>query len=314
MGNTKNETYTDRVLDLIGKLDAAGIDYRVDVAIVPPSLPNPYPSTPKFLSAKIDFRKIEEDMLASVKIPDTGVVVEKGQTITAAVGEPVEVVDPLDDFFTEDEEAHELVDRIEESEKTEADEDDDILSLAPPAPLEPAETIPPVVDGTENAADDIEDDDDFDAVTVPDPAKPSYLDADEVLKFQPFEFPNAKGDAKITVQMYYTASSDLSAIGYKQRNDPKLVTVYARFKAGNTIYRYNPVPLTTYHELLGLAVDSERGIKEASVGSAFWTLLRTPADEGKIKCQRLRDDNVWEPVAPKAERTKALKLKAPKGE
>lgn len=131
-----------------------------------------------------------------------------------------------------------------------------------------------------------------------------YEQADELMQFEDVQFK----DVKTPIRMYDTNSGVLSAIGAKiLTKDPLIVTLYVRFKSGDSVYRYNPVALTDWQTIMNLAIKrTVHGIQEASAGSFFHHAIRVKADDGIISCQRLADKG-WVNVLPKSERTKQIK-------
>ncbi len=134
-----------------------------------------------------------------------------------------------------------------------------------------------------------------------------FLTVDEVLPFEDVVYPGQKTPTR----MYDAESSTLSAVGAKDiKTDPLVVTLYARFKSGGTVYRYAGVPRADYNSLLNEIIRKQNGIQEASGGSFFHHTIKVKAEEGKLPCQRLGDNNEWVVVLPKSERTKAIKERA----
>ena len=131
------------------------------------------------------------------------------------------------------------------------------------------------------------------------------IGSEPVLETEQVTFPAVKSE----VTMYLMNSENVLKLGFTPKpNTEDQVTLYVIFKGGAT-YRYSPVEAVRGDDLLEQAKQKLQGIQEASVGSAFHHLIKVPADEGKIKCQRL-DGDTWVAVPTKAERTKALKEKA----
>ena len=132
-----------------------------------------------------------------------------------------------------------------------------------------------------------------------------FLEVDKVLQFEDIQFKDVKSGP---IRMYDVNSSTLSAIGAKVLNsDPLVVTFYVRFKAGGSVYRYNPVPTADWNTIVNLCIRrTVHGVQEASGGSFLHHAIKVKAEEGLIKCQRLTDAS-WVTVLSKAERTKAIK-------
>jgi hypothetical protein len=94
-----------------------------------------------------------------------------------------------------------------------------------------------------------------------------------------------------------------------KQKTPEMCTMYSLFK-GNNLYRYGPTTVKGFQDILSEAVRKAEGRQEASVGSIFHTLVKSDADKGEIKCQRLdAESKTWVIVPPKAERVKAVKVK-----
>lgn len=130
-----------------------------------------------------------------------------------------------------------------------------------------------------------------------------YLKADKSLEFEDVDFTAVSG----TVRMYEVSSSNLSRIGARiNQKEQTLCTFYAQFKGGATPYRYGPVPVDSYYEVLSEAVRASEGRPDASVGSLYHHLIKVEAEAGKIKCQQLTGGN-WIEVPAKKDRIKAAK-------
>lgn len=102
------------------------------------------------------------------------------------------------------------------------------------------------------------------------------------------------------VMMYEVSSSNLSAMGLSMPDD-NLRVLYVRFKGG-TIYRYYSITDQVWRDLSIEAVKAQKGVQEASVGSLFHHAIKVPADEGKLNCHKLDDENIWRVVLPKTQR------------
>jgi hypothetical protein len=139
----------------------------------------------------------------------------------------------------------------------------------------------------------------------------AYTIAEDVLAHEVIEFPSKDDKPTYKIKMYNVPSENVLKIGMAPtpKNPDTHCIVYVMFKK-ETKYRYTPVPISHFNDILSQGVLKEQGRQEASVGSTFHHLIKGPADEGTYKCQRLGDDNLWKAVPTKAERAKSLKDKS----
>lgn len=125
-----------------------------------------------------------------------------------------------------------------------------------------------------------------------------------------FELPNAvvefpEDGATVMVEV---ESSNLSLLGFGpliQREDHTEQTAFIMFK-GQAYYKYEHVHSKQVEVLMEQALGAEAGEPEASLGSMFHHLVKVPADEGTIKCFRLKDER-WVEVPKKSDRIKEAK-------
>lgn len=195
--------------------------------------------------------------------------------------------------------------------------------LATPQPLapesnvvampEPLKIVPPSPVAIENDDPFAEDSPEADALwdideNVPPSENPEldYLRADKVLQFGDTQFAKVEG----TVRMYETDSGNLARIGAKiSQKDQTKCTFYGEFQGDPTKpYRYGPVPVAKFNDILGEAVRKAEGHQNVSVGSMYHNLIKVDAEAGTVACQRLIDGK-WQAVLPKSQRVKAAKKK-----
>jgi len=124
------------------------------------------------------------------------------------------------------------------------------------------------------------------------------------------------------VRMVETQSSQVSAIGYDLDPRPmkdfdeghQRIRIYVTFK-GTSTYRYSTlldeVTMDDWFKLYNEALEVAKGNQEASVGSLNHTLLRKPADDGLILCEKLWPDDSWVVVPKKSDRPKPVRGKKP---
>lgn len=154
--------------------------------------------------------------------------------------------------------------------------------------------------------------DDFDfGEDAPAPPEPREYDASH-LEITPtvITYVDKDEEKTLNIDMIECAeSSNISAYGHIIKgsdDDGDIAMFYCRFKSG-AIYRYAPVRLPWIIEITRNNIGKLNGDPTASVGSAFHHLIKSPADDGKIYCQKLNDDLRWVNVPPKSERTKKMK-------
>lgn len=182
---------------------------------------------------------------------------------------------------------------------------------------DPIADEPPTVEEAVAAnveADPFDDDDDElwgtveVAPEIPEHPELDYLKADKVLVSAEVQYAGVNQP----IQMYEVSSSNLSRIGATiNQKDQTVCNFYGEFKGGTQPYRYGPVTVERWHEMLSEAVRAAQGRPEASVGSLYHHLIKLEAEEGRIKCQRLVD-TAWVIVPPKKDRVKQVKDKVNK--
>jgi hypothetical protein len=104
------------------------------------------------------------------------------------------------------------------------------------------------------------------------------------------------------VRVYEVNSSHMSTIGSSFMFDPPTQSrwVFISFKGATRHYRYHPLTQKQWEELLTEAIKTvEAGDPNASAGTAFWDILRKPAESGKLICERYEDGGVWKTVPAK---------------
>lgn len=120
------------------------------------------------------------------------------------------------------------------------------------------------------------------------------------------------------VRLYDVKSSNASAIAYYKSNTEAFdkagihrECLIVQFKGG-ALYRYYATQEanldSVFAKLLKEAVAVEGGNQEASVGSMIHHLIKVPADEGKIVCDKFDSaKSSWVNVPKKSERVKQMK-------
>lgn len=116
--------------------------------------------------------------------------------------------------------------------------------------------------------------------------------SDEALKGEPVNLPGYEQP----VYMMDVESKMLSALGFRLVSSEYVV--FARFKGGGTIYRYNSISEVTHFGLEDNITRKAQGDPNASVGSYFHTNVKVPAQDGRILCHKLEGDK-WVQVLPK---------------
>lgn len=133
-----------------------------------------------------------------------------------------------------------------------------------------------------------------------------YLKAKELLEFDDVMWTGVK----TPVTMYQVDSSNLNDLGaIIKQTDQNFCTLYVRFKGGENPYRYGPVKMTVWNELLGEAVRKAEGNQNTSIGSLFHHLVKLDAEAGTIKCQMLQASGTWTEVEPRKARVQRIKEK-----
>lgn len=102
-------------------------------------------------------------------------------------------------------------------------------------------------------------------------------------------------------RVYEVNSSHMSRIGAMQMHPPTGTSyaVLVGFKGKDLPYRYYPVLVSQWEQLLAEAIKNhELGPNAASVGEAFWKILRGPAETGHLVCERYDDGGNWVKVNP----------------
>lgn len=105
------------------------------------------------------------------------------------------------------------------------------------------------------------------------------------------------------IEMYDTDSGNLSAIGfvpYEKNGAIDKFAIFVRFKGAVVIYAYYPVDRTTTLGLVQEINRKHRNEKDASVGHYFHINIRSLADAGQIRCNKLNfQSGTWERVVAK---------------
>jgi hypothetical protein len=117
------------------------------------------------------------------------------------------------------------------------------------------------------------------------------------------------------IQMFDVQSTNLSALGTYVHNGndiPNEIVIFARFKGG-PYYRYYGEAVTqqVWADLKAEMEKKALGLPEASVGGLFHSAVKQYADVGLTQCDKLNEQDEWQPVPTADERKKNRKHKYP---